>query len=62
MNQPGWSNTNFFNDSLQIEKYISLGAKYLILTAEELKSRACLLRFMNKKIGEKGVVSVYRLK
>jgi hypothetical protein len=61
MNQKGWTALNFFNDSLQIKKYIGLGAKYLILTEEEPHNRPCLKPFMKKQVGQYGTVSIYSL-
>lgn len=61
MNQPGWSGTNFKNDSMQVKKYMKLGAKYLILSDAEPLSRACLQPFMKNKIGEYGAATVYKL-
>ncbi len=61
MNQPGWTGANFLNDTVQIKKYIALGATYLILTEPEPFSRPCLQLFMKNKIGEYGSVSIFTL-
>jgi hypothetical protein len=61
MNQPGWSGTNFFNDSMQVKKYIALGAKYLVLSEAEPLSRPCLQPFIKNKIGEYGTATIYKL-
>lgn len=61
MNQPGWTGTNFFNDSMQVKKYMDLGAKYLILTEEESLSRPCLQPFIKNKVGQYGRVSIFKL-
>jgi 4-amino-4-deoxy-L-arabinose transferase-like glycosyltransferase len=61
MNQPGWSQINFRNDSAQVKEYIQLGAKYLILTDAEPLTRACLQPFLKNKIGEFGKVKIFKL-
>lgn len=61
MNQPGWSGTNFTYETTQVEKYISLGAKYLIISSPEIKSKPGLQPFLNNIIGEYGSVSIYKL-
>lgn len=61
MNQPGWSATNFSYESSQVEKYISLGAKYLIISDPEIKNKPGLQSFLNNPVGEYGSVSIYKL-
>ena len=61
MNQPGWSGTNFFYDSLQIEKYIGLGANYLIINDEKLLLKPGLQPFIQNQIGKYGSVLIFSL-
>lgn len=61
MNRAGWTATNFQQDSLQIKKYMSLGAKYLILTEEEPFNWPCLEPFLSNKIGQYGRVNIFKL-
>jgi hypothetical protein len=61
MNQPGWSQINFRNDSLQVKEYIKLGAEYIILTEAEPLTRTCLQPFLKNKIGEYGSVKIFKL-
>ena len=61
MNQPGWSQINLKNDSIPVKEYISLGAKYLILSEAEPLTRTSLQPFLKNKIGEFGKVKIFKL-
>ncbi len=62
MNQKGWTERYRYNtDSLKIEESIALGAKYLILTGEEVAQRPYLQYFMKKPIGKYNEVSIYSI-
>lgn len=61
MNQSGWSGTNFNYSNEQMKNYISLGAKFLIITNPDIKNRLELIPYLNNQIGQYGIVSIYRL-
>jgi len=62
MNQRGWTEHYRNNtDSLKIEQSIGLGAKYLILTGDEVTKRPYLQHFTQNKLGQFGTVSIYSL-
>jgi len=62
MNQRGWT-AHYRNntDSLKIEESIALGAKYLILTGEEVAQHSYLQNFMKQQIGMYNDISIYSL-
>ncbi len=62
MNQRGWTEHYRNNtDSCKIKESIALGAKYLVLTGEEVAQRPYLQHFTKKYMGQFGTVSIYSL-
>ena len=62
MNQRGWTEHYQHNtDSLKIQQSITLGARYLILTGEDVKQRPYLQSYIKKKSGEYNDISIYSL-
>ncbi|MEO6904268.1 MAG: hypothetical protein ABI315_14105 [Bacteroidia bacterium] len=61
MGQPGWTDVVPNIDSLKIFKFISLGAKYIVITETEPLSRPYLKSYLNNKIGEYGTISIFKL-
>jgi uncharacterized membrane protein YczE len=63
LNRQGWSDLYGMNsDSLKIAGHIRQGAKYLFVYDSIPRENKELNYFMDKLIGEKGVLRVYRLK
>jgi hypothetical protein len=63
MNQPGWTECFGLNkDSAAIEKSISRGAKYLIVSStREIDSRKYLQKFTHDLVGNYNEIVIYRL-
>lgn len=62
MNQPGWTNFgDLNNDSISIQKNISVGAKYLIVTDENTNKFKYLKSFKYHQVGQFNKIYIYKL-